>query len=288
MSHIFTAARSAEPESRVTSHVDKDGICHVMLNRPEKMNAVDIDMFRAIAQTASDLRSDSSIRAVVLSGKGQSFCAGLDVKSVMKNPKRLTEELLERPSGYGKEGHEIGNLAQDVGYLWRELPVPVIAVLHGHVYGAGLQIALGADFRYATPDCKISIMESKWGLIPDMSAAITLRELVRIDVAKELTMTGRVVAGVEAAELGLVTKIYEDPLEKANEFALKLVSRSPDALAGAKRLFHETWTASEPDCLKVETDIQRELLASWNQVAASGRAFGWKIPYSRRADDHPK
>jgi enoyl-CoA hydratase/carnithine racemase len=205
-------------------------------------------------------------------------------EGVMNNPQKQTKRLLERPSGYGVEGNEIGNLAQDVSYLWRELPVPVIAVLQGMCFGAGLQIALGADMRFATPDCKLSIMEGKWGLIPDMAAAITLRELVRIDVAKELTMTGRIVTGEEAARLGLVTRSCEDPLDEAQRLATELVERSPDAIAGAKELYQRTWMASEKECLEVESEIQEKLLASWNQVAASGRAFGWGVPYAKRKD----
>jgi len=273
-----------ETSARVITTKDKDGICHVILNRPDKLNAVDMSMFEAIAQTASDLRKDRSVRAVIIRGEGRAFCTGLDVKAILNNPHQQTQRLLQRPSGYGKKGNEIGNLAQDVSYLWRELPVPVIGVLHGMCYGAGLQIALGADFRYATPDCKLSIMETKWGLIPDMGAAVTLRELVRIDVAKELTMTGRIVTGEEAATLGLVTKTFEDPLLEAEKFAKVLVERSPDALASAKDLHQSTWMASEKECLEVETKLQRNLLASWNQLAASGRAFGWEVPYFNRKE----
>lgn len=279
---ISTKKNHGDKSTRVTTTKDKDGICHVILNRPDKLNAVDISMFEAIAQTAADLRKDRSLRVVILRGEGRAFCTGLDVKSILNNPHQHPQRLLQRPSGFGKEGNEIGNLAQDVSYLWRELQVPVICVLHGMCYGAGLQIALGADFRYATPDCKLSIMETKWGLIPDMGAAITLRELVRIDVAKELTMTGRIVSGDEAATLGLVTKTYEDPLVEAEKFAKLLVQRSPDALASAKDLYQSTWLGSEKDCLELETKLQRNLLASWNQLAASGRAFGWEVPYFSR------
>jgi enoyl-CoA hydratase/carnithine racemase len=162
--------------------------------------------------------------------------------------------------------------------------VPVIAVLQGMCFGAGLQIALGADMRYATPDCKLSIMEVKWGLIPDMGAAIALRELVRIDVAKELTMTGRILTGEEAAALGLVTKTCEDPLKHAEELVNELVKRSPDAIASTKELYQRTWMASEKECLEFETEIQNKLLPSWNQLAASGRAFGWELPYFKRKD----
>jgi enoyl-CoA hydratase/carnithine racemase len=270
----------------VTTSTDKDGICEVVLNRPDKLNACDMKMFQSIAEAASQLRDDRSVRAVIVRGEGRAFCTGLDVKSVMGSPLQQIETLLKRPSGYGKPNNEVGNLAQDVSYLWRELPVPVICVLHGMCYGAGLQIALGADFRYATPDCKLSVMETKWGLIPDMSISITLRELVRIDVAKDLTMTGRVVLGTEAAELGLVSKVCEDPLKDAHAFAKVLVERSPDALASAKELYQSTWTAaSEKECLELETKLQRKLLVSWNQLASSGRAFGYDVPFLNRKGD---
>jgi enoyl-CoA hydratase/carnithine racemase len=271
---------------RVTTHTGNDGICEVVLNRPDKLNSCDMNMFHAIAQTASSLREDRSVRVVILRGEGRAFCTGLDVKSVMNSsPLKQIDALLKRPSGYGIANNEIGNLAQDVSYLWRELPVPVICVIHGMCYGAGLQIALGADFRYATPDCQLSVMETKWGLIPDMSIAITLRELVRIDVAKELTMTGRIVAGTEAAALGLVTKVCENPLDDAREFAKELVKRSPDALACAKDLYQSTWTAAtEKECLDMESKLQRKLLVSWNQLASSGRAFGYQVPFLNRKD----
>jgi len=276
-----------------------DGIQNVVLSRPSKMNALDMSMFESIAAAAAQLRDDPSVRAIILSGEGRAFCTGLDVKSVANplkeggggchNPLRNIERLLERPSGYGRPypggTTSLGNLAQDVGYLWRDLPVPVIASLHGMCFGGGMQIALGADMRFATPDCRLSIMEAKWGLIPDMSASVTLRELVRIDVAKELTMTGRTITGEEAAELGLVTRCVEDPMEESIKVAKEIVARSPDSVAATKRLYQETWVAPEEHCLKEETIIQRQLLASYNQLAASGRNFGVKIPYADRKDD---
>ena len=265
------------------------GIQNVVLSRPSKMNALDMPMFEAIAAAAAQLRDDASVRAIIISGDGRAFCTGLDVKSVanpLKSGLQNIERLLERPSGYGRDGaSSLGNLAQDVGYLWRDIPVPVIASLHGMCFGGGMQIALGADVRFATPDCKLSIMEAKWGLIPDMSASVTLRELVRIDVAKELTMTGRVITGAEAAELGLVTRCVEDPMEESIRLAREVVGRSPDSVAAAKRLYQETWVAPEEHCLREETIVQRQLLASYNQLAASGRNFGVKIPYADRKDD---
>lgn len=263
--------------------IDDSGIAHVVLNRPDKLNSLDLPMFQAIADTARQLQANQSIRAVILSGKGRAFCTGLDVKTILRNsPKQTMDKLLER------KDDRISNLAQDVGYLWRDLPVPVIVSLHGMCFGGGMQIALGADIRLATPDCQLSIMESKWGLIPDMSASVTLRELVRIDVAKELTMTGRIIRGTEAAELGLITRTADNPLEEAEKLAKEMVQRSPDSVALSKKLYQSTWMAPEDYCLQVETELQKQLLVTWNQLAASGRNFGWKIPYFRRRKDDKK
>lgn len=196
---------------------------------------------------------------------------------------------MEKPSGrHINDDDEVGrrhsNLAQDTARLWRTLPVPVIAALQGAVFGGGLQIALGADLRFCAPDCRLSVMEGRWGLVPDMAASITLRELVRIDVAKELTMTGRIVEGEEAARLGLVTRcVAGDPTEEALRVANEIAARSPDAVAAAKRLFHETWVeADEGKCLDLETDLQRELVGSYNTMAAVGRNFDVELPYLKR------
>lgn len=267
---------------RVNVSIDSStGIAHVQLNRADKLNALDMNMFEAIANTAKDLKTNKSIRAVVLSGNGRAFCTGLDVKSMIRtNVSSSMERLLERPN------NEISNLAQDVAYQWRTLPVPVIAVLHGMCFGGGLQIALGADFRFATPDCQLSIMESKWGLIPDMSITVTLRELVRIDVAKELTMTGKIVSGEEAAAIGLVTRCVDDPQGEAQTLAEAIVGRSPDAVALTKELYQRTFVnASEEYALELETTLQRKLLKSWNQLAASSRSFGVGVPYLNRKDE---
>jgi enoyl-CoA hydratase/carnithine racemase len=261
--------------------VDAKGIAHVRLNRPDKLNALDMTMFEQLTKTARDLQSDRSLRAVILSGNGRAFSTGLDVKSILRNnPNASIERLLERN---GKS-----NLAQDVGYIWRELPIPVIAALHGMCFGGGLQLALGADIRLATPDCKLSIMEAKWGLIPDMSASVTLRELMRIDVAKELTMTGRVFSGTEAVAYGLVTRCVDDPQAEALQLAQEIIQRSPDSVSLTKELYQKTWVAaSEEYSLKLETELQLKLLKTWNQLAASGRNFGLKVPYFRRKPSIP-
>jgi enoyl-CoA hydratase/carnithine racemase len=276
-----TTDEDTSTKDPVDVSVDAKGIAHVRLNRPDKLNALDMQMFEQLTTTARDLQSDRSLRAVILSGNGRAFSTGLDVKSILRNdPNASIERLLERD---GKS-----NLAQDVGYIWRELPIPVIAALHGMCFGGGLQIALGADIRLATPDCKLSIMEAKWGLIPDMSASVTLRELMRIDVAKELTMTGRVFIGTEAVAYGLVTRCVEDPQAEALQLAQEIIQRSPDSVSLTKELYQKTWVAaSEEYSLKLETELQLKLLKTWNQLAASGRNFGFKVPYFRRKPSTP-
>lgn len=260
------------------------GILNVVLSRPNKLNSLDIPMFEAIAEAASRLRTDNELnkdlRVVIISGEGRAFCSGLDAKGVaLSGPKSSLNKLLKRPSGFGGE-EGLGNLVQDVSYLWRKLPVPVIAVLHGYCFGGGLQIALGADMRFATRDCKVSIMESRWGLIPDMSISILLRELVRIDVAKELTMTGRIISGSEAESLGLVTRCVDDPMIEATKVAKEIIARSPDSVAASKDLFQSTWmVADDATCLETETTLQLKLIGTWNQAAAAGRQFGVNLPY---------
>ena len=198
------------------------------------MNALDMDMIRSINSTINDIKNNKSIRVVILKGEGKAFCSGLDIMSVASNPAN-SKELLEK-----KTPGKYSNIVQDVGYLWRELPVPVIAVLHHTCYGGGLQIALGADLRFSTPDCKLSILEAKWGMVPDMSGTITLRELVRADIVKELAITGRVIDGNEAARIGMVTRVCEDPLAEAIKVAKEVITRSPDSVAATKQLFQRT------------------------------------------------
>lgn len=265
---------------RVTRIDLGDGVVHVLLSRGSKMNALDMPMFEAIQKTAAELSKDKSVRAVILSGEGKSFCAGLDVKSMASSPVAFTEKLLKKPAMT-----EISNLAQDVGYLWRMIPAPVIACIHGVCLGGGFQIALGCDFRICTPDAQFSIMESKWGLIPDMSGSVTLRELVRIDVAKELTMTGRVFDGLEAKELGLVTRVAEDPMEASIALAKLIAKKSPDSTAMTKRLFQETWTVDDATALDTETRLQTKLLGSWNQVMQSGSNYGVSLPFISRSTE---
>ena len=247
-------------DERVHIEID-DHVAVVTLTRPEKHNALDLPMFEGIVGAAERLRTEPGLRAVVIHGDGPSFCSGLDVMGIMgsgNGAAGLTDPL---------EG-EVPNWFQRAAYDWIRVPVPVIAAIHGNCLGGGLQIALAADLRLATADARLSVMEIKWGLIPDMSITRTLPRLVGIDVAKELTYTGRVFSGTEASELGVVTRVEADPLAAARALAAEIAERSPDAVRGAKRLYDEAWTGSAEATLALEASLQLSLIGSPNQLAA--------------------
>lgn len=247
-------------EQRVT--LERRGhVAVVTLARPDKRNALDPAMFEAIDATARELSADRELRAVVLAGAGKSFCAGIDLMAFAAG-EAVIRKLLSRRDG------EAANLAQRVGWAWRECPVPVIAALHGEVFGGGLQVALGADLRIAHPDARLSVMEVRWGLIPDMSASQTLRNLVRRDVALELAWTGRIVPGEEALALGLVTRLADDPLAEALSLAETIASHSPDAVRGVKRLFNHAWDCAPAEALALEAELQMRILGQANQMEA--------------------
>ncbi len=245
----------------------ENGVADVRLHRPEKMNALDRPMFDALAATGAELAADRSLRAVVLSGEGRAFCAGLDFGSFA---------AMAGDGGGGEKGAGGGllalyaggpaTLAQQAAYAWMSLPVPVVAAIHGVAFGGGLQIALGADLRIAAADARLSVMEIKWGLIPDMTGTQALRHLVRLDVAKELTFTGRIVSGAEAAEIGLVTRVAGDPLQEAHAIAAEIATKSPDAVRSAKALLDESVYAGLADGLRSEARRQAALLGSTNQM----------------------
>jgi enoyl-CoA hydratase/carnithine racemase len=248
-------------EERVRVEV-ADGVATVTMVRGDKHNALDAGMFAGLVAAATRLSTEPGVRAVVLYGEGPSFCSGLDVASFMTGPMSI-DELLAREDGH------VANLPQRVSTDWAAVPVPVIAAVHGNCFGGGLQIALGADVRIAAPDARLSIMEIKWGLVPDMGITQALPRLVGIDRAKELTWTGRRVSGTEAERLGLVTMTAEDPLAAAQELATDLASRSPDAIRAAKRLYDTAWSGMAPaDALRLETTLQTALMGSPNQIAA--------------------
>jgi enoyl-CoA hydratase/carnithine racemase len=243
-----------------------DHVATVTLTRADKHNALDVAMFEQIIGAADRLATESGVRAVVLHGDGPSFSSGLDVVSIMAAGNGL-DGLVERVRG------EVPNWFQRAAHAWLEVPMPVIAALHGNCFGGGLQIALGADIRIAAPSTRLSVMEVKWGLVPDMSITRTLPRLVGIDVAKELTFTGRVFDGEEASRLGVVTRVAEDPLAAAAQLAAEIAGRSPHAVRATKRLFDESWTGDAQRTLALEAELQLGLIGSPNQLAAVAAGF---------------
>ena len=239
-----------------------DHVARVTLNRPDKHNAVDLQMFAELADAGQQLAEDKSVRAVVLHGAGENFCAGIDISIFQQEDPALLAEAMVPCGG------SPANLFQRAAYIWREIPVPVICAIQGVAYGAGLQIALGADLRFATPDARLSIMEIKWGLIPDMAISTTLRGLVPIDLAKSLAWSGKVINGAEALRLGLLTEVHDDPLHAADEVARSIANKSPDAIRATKQLINESWALPEPDALRLEARLQTSLLGRKNQLEA--------------------
>ena len=231
-----------------------DGVADVRMVRADKHNGLDGAMFESLSEAIDQLADDDELRAVVLSGEGPSFCAGLDIKSFAASG---GPDLLDREPG------EVANLAQKVAYGWREkVAVPVIAAVHGACFGGGLQIALGADIRIAAPDARLSVMEIVHGLIPDMSITQTLPRLVADDVARELVYTGRQVGAEEAQRIGLVTGVDDNPLEAAHELAAAIAERRPEAIRNAKRLLNEAPAMSAADALQLESELQMQLLGA--------------------------
>jgi enoyl-CoA hydratase/carnithine racemase len=267
---------------RVSITVD-NGIADVRLNRPDKLNALDQAMFQGIVDAGEGLKGDPGVRVVVLSGEGRGFCAGLDFGSFQAMAGSETERP-ERPAdggglgAIGDTGGRITHLGQQSAWVWQELDVPVIAAVHGPALGGGLQIALGADLRIVAPDAKLSVLEARWGLIPDMTGTVMLPRLVGLDVAKELTLTGRMVSGEEAVQLGLATRLADDPRAAAFELAADLVTKSPDALREAKRLLNLSGTRPLADQLHDERVTMGSLIGSPNQVEATMAYFEKRTP----------
>ncbi|GGY59443.1 crotonase/enoyl-CoA hydratase family protein [Marinobacter zhanjiangensis] len=247
---------------------EHEGVVEIRLNRPDKMNALDTGMFNNLANVGEELKKDPTLRAVVISGEGRCFCAGLD----MGNFSKMAEGGGAGVSGNGLEPrtHGASNLAQYVAMVWREVPVPVIAAVHGVCFGGGLQVALGADIRYATPDSQWAVMEVKWGLVPDMGGMVLLNELVRPDVFRELCYTGRILTGQEACDLGLATHVGGNPREEALAMAHTIAGKSPDAIRAMKRMLNSAITSKEHAAriLLEESREQDRIIGSANQVEA--------------------
>lgn len=249
-------------------------IAEVSLNRPDKRNAMSFALLRELKATAGQLRRDRSLRAVILRGEGESFSAGIDLGELGKASNRWFAfwELL-RPGR---------SLFQQAFLAWRELPVPVIAAVHGHCFGAGMQLALAADVRIARADAQLSIMESRWGLVPDMGLTTTLRGLLRDDVARELVFSARIVSGAEAQPLGLVSHLAEDPLAAARALAADFTQRSPDALLAAKRVLDAMQGRSPSRALALEKRWQLKLLLGRNAAIARHRGKAPETPWAPR------
>ncbi len=246
----------------------EERVADVRLTRSAKLNAFDPEMFDALAEAGDRLRADPTLRAVVLSGEGRSFCAGLDLESLNSMVAAQEAGGDSRLSNLAERTHGIANWAQNVVWLWRELPVPVIAAVHGVAFGAGLQLALGADMRYVAPGTRMSIMEVKWGIVPDMAGIQLMRHLVRDDVARELTYTGRVFTAEDALAYGIATRVIEDPHAAALAVAREIAQKSPDAIRAAKRLLNMARVSDPLDGLVAEAAEQQKLIGGRNQVEA--------------------
>ncbi|MBI5504461.1 MAG: crotonase/enoyl-CoA hydratase family protein [Deltaproteobacteria bacterium] len=252
----------------VTMH---GAVADVRLSRPDKLNALDLAMFDALLDAGRRVSADRGVRAVVLSGEGRAFCAGLDFASflAMGDASAPRRSLFDADTAGAAGATSPANLAQLAGYVWKEVPVPVIVAIHGVCYGGGLQIAAGGDIRIVHPEAKLSVREMVWGLIPDMSGTRTLRHLLRQDVLKELTYTARIVAGTEAVTLGLATRCDADPHGAAMALAEEIAAKSPHAIRAAKMLLERAYLIDdEREGLRLEETLQRTLIGSPNQLEA--------------------
>jgi len=269
-------------EERVTITIE-DHVADVRFNRPDKINALDGAQFAAIVDAGERLKSEPGVRAVVISGNGRGFCAGLDFGSFQAmaggggGDDRPPRE--SRPQrGVGDLEGRITHLGQQAAWVWQELPVPVIAAVHGVALGGGCQIALGADIRIVAPDAQLSVLEIRWGLTPDMTATAILPHLVGLDVAKELAFTGRMVPGEEAARIGLATKVSATPLDDALAMAREIAGKSPTAIRGAKRLLNRSPGRDVAEQFVDERETIGSLIGSANQVEAVMAFFEKRDP----------
>lgn len=262
---------------RVTITIN-DGIADVKMNRPDKRNALDPAMFSALAEAGERLKTESGVRVVVLSGEGKSFCAGLDMASMQAIAGN--DESGNQSSGNAGDMAEgrITHLGQQVCWVWQEVPVPVIAAVHGHALGGGIQIALGADIRIVHPATKMSVRETYWGLVPDMTGTFQLGKLVRPDIAKELTFTARIFPGSEAFELGLATRLSDEPYADAMAMAGEIANVSPGAVRGAKELINNMAADGAAEQFAEERRLIRAQIGSQNQIESVTASFENRTP----------
>jgi len=268
----MSSTKAKNYNDRVTVTIS-DGIADVRLDRADKRNALDPAMFDAIAKAGNDLVTNREIHAVVLSGNGNSFCAGLDFGSFQsmadsgKSDSSNGNKSSSQNAGAMQPG-AITHLAQQICWVWQEVPVPVVAALQGHALGGGMQLALGADIRIAHGETQFAMREVHWGLIPDMTGTLMLSRLVRDDVAKDLVFSARIISGVEAHALGVVTRLSDKPFETAMQIAREIADRSPDAVRGAKALINRLSNAGAAEHFAEERSIIYSLIGKPNQVEA--------------------
>ena len=248
-------------------------IAQVRLTRADKMNAVDQEMIDAIIAAGQEVAA-SRARVAVISGEGKAFCAGIDITGlsgmVGKDPQEM---LMPRTHGEGTT-----NQWQEVAMIWTRLEIPVIAAIHGVCFGAGLQLALGADIRIASPDATFAVMEMKWGIVPDMGGMVLLPKLVRSDVLRRLTYTAEPVDAVQAEKWGLITEIADDPIAAALDLAATIAGKSPSAIRAAKRLIALAETAGADEVLEAESRLQCELIGKPDQMEVIAASFGKRAP----------
>ncbi|MFZ1743767.1 MAG: crotonase/enoyl-CoA hydratase family protein [Pontixanthobacter sp.] len=260
-----------QENERVSINLGEDGVAQVRLTRPDKMNALDPEMFERIIQAGQSLHDLKGLRAVVLSGEGASFCAGLDTSSFGREPSPDEPSLTERT--YGNS-----NKFQQVATQWRKLPVPVVCAIHGVCFGGGMQIASGADIRVAAPDSRMAIMELKWGLVPDMGGYALWRGLVRDDMLRELVYTNRQFTGLEALKYGLATFVDNDPLSRATAIATEIANRNPHAIRAAKRLSNAMAERNGDALLMEESIEQHAIMRTKNQIEAVMAGMAKRTP----------
>ncbi len=262
---------------RVSITID-NGIADVRLTRADKRNALDSEMFRAIAAAGERLKTQAGVRCVVLSGEGKSFCAGLDMGSM--------NQLAGAPPANGEEQTNAGDindgsithLAQQICWVWQELPMPVISAVHGHALGGGIQLALGTDIRFVHPETKMSVRETYWGLVPDMTGTFMLGKLLRPDIAKELTFTARVFSGAEAHEMGLVTHLTETPYDDAMALAAEIAGISPSAVRASKQLINNMAVDGAAEQFAEERRLIKTQIGTPNQIESVMASFENRSP----------
>jgi enoyl-CoA hydratase/carnithine racemase len=268
---------NAGMSDRVSITID-NGIADVRLTRADKRNALDSEMFRAIAEAGERLKTEPGVRCVVLSGEGKSFCAGLDMGSMQQLAGAPPADGEEQTNAGDIDNGQITHLAQQICWVWQELPMPVISAVHGHALGGGIQLALGTDIRFVHPETKMSVRETYWGIVPDMTGTFMLSKLVRPDIAKELTFTARIFSGTEAYEMGMVTHLTETPYDDAMALAAEIAGISPSAVRASKELINNMAVDGAAEQFAEERRLIKTQIGTPNQIESVMASFENRSP----------